>query len=70
MSLHGSRAPESISSRFIVTGCPPSWTTAISHEWRVRSDGFAKYRATPLPSSDVPEIRLLGAIEHVRQLVR
>ena len=70
MSLHGSRAPGSISSRFMVTGWPPSCTTAISHEWRVRSDGFAKYSATPLPASGVSEVVLLGAIEHVGELVR
>ena len=37
-------SPLPTSSRRKVTGWPPSCTTAISSEWRVRSDGFSKSR--------------------------
>ena len=44
MSATVSRSPLPTSSRRNVTGWPPSCTTATSHEWRVRSDGFSKYK--------------------------
>ena len=40
----------------VYTGWPPSWTTAISIEWRVRFDGFSKISATPCPARGVPSV--------------
>ena len=45
-----SRESMPTSSPRIVTGCPPSWKTAISDELRVRADGFWNNRATPRPA--------------------
>ena len=46
-----SRTSRPTSSPRIVTGCPPSCTTAISVELRVRADGFSKSNAAPWPAS-------------------
>src|SRR5579884_620455 len=51
MSSAVSRLSIPTSGPLIVTGWPPSWTTAISVAFLVRADGFSNRRATPRPSS-------------------